>query len=157
MATNSTVPTIKAQLVSQFRAELTVPVDYAWPGPNAEDQCVFLGQHPGVSEEIRIDGTSEIPTIKAGRKQRQEDYTVRVTVWSFRPDLTSDGAQECETSAFAMFSEIEDVLADDPQIGLAATAVQAVTVASYASTLFPFKTGWACQLAVDLRVQARLQ
>lgn len=155
MATNSTVPTIKQQLVTVLDAALSVPVTYAWPGPKTESKSVFLGNHPA-TQDIRLDGSSEIPTIKAGRKQRQEDYTLRVTVWSFRPDLTSDGAEACETEAFGIFGDIDDELADDPQIGLASTVVQAVTVASYSSTLFPFQSGWACELAVDLRVQARL-
>ena len=42
--------------------------------------------------------------MKAGRKQRAESYTVRVTVWVFRPDLTPTDAETCETRAFALFA-----------------------------------------------------
>lgn len=156
MATTSTVPTVKAQLVSQITTALApIPVTYAWPGSSTMPKCVFLGPHPETAD-IRLDLSSEIPTIKAGRKQRQEEYTVRVTVWTFRPDLTSADAKTCETEAFAVLADIEDVLAADPRIGLAATVVQYLEVTSVASTLFPFVGGWACELAVDIAVRARL-
>lgn len=155
MALHSTVPTVKAQLVSLIDAALIVPVTYAWPGPEAAAECVFLGPHPQTAD-IRLDVSSEIPTIKAGRKQRQEDYTVRVTVWSFQPELTSEDAATCELRAFTLAGEVEDVLADDPRLGLAVGVIQFSEVASIASTLFPFKSGWACELAIDVNVHARL-
>jgi hypothetical protein len=155
VALTSTVPTVKARLVTLFDAALTVPVTYAWPGPETADECVFLGPHPSTAD-IRIDLSSQIPTIKAGRKQRQEEYVVRVTVWSFRPELTPVDAQTCEERAFALAAEVEDVLADDPRLGLAAGAIQYAEVDSIASTLFPFKSGWATELAIDIRVRARL-
>jgi hypothetical protein len=166
VSTHSTVPTVKAQIVSNLvalrddpdtpAAELAgVSITYAWPGPATTSRAVFLGPHPELAD-IRLDLTSAVPTIKAGRKQRQEDYPVRVTVWEFRPDLTSDGAQACEDAAFDVAGVIEDQLADDPTLGLAQGVVQYLTVESLASTLFPFQKGWACELAIDVRVRARL-
>lgn len=152
----STIPTVKAQMVTRFATALAVPFTYSWPGPTTADRCGFLGPHPATAD-IRLDATQQIPTIKAGRKQRQEDYTVRVTVWSFRPDLNVEAAATCEADAFAIFDSIEDVLADDPRIGLAPTVVQYLAVESVASTLFPFNGGWACELAADVAVKARLQ
>lgn len=162
MATTSTVPTVKAQLVTKFTTALAtasrddgqVPVTYAWPGPATQPECVFLGPNPQTAD-LRLDLSSDIPTIKAGRKQRQESYTVRVTVWEWRPDLTATGAATVEAQAFALAAEIEDVLANDPQAGL--SSVQWIKVESLASTLFPFEKGWACELAMDLNVAARLQ
>lgn len=156
MSQTSTVPTVKQRLVAVFDAALTVPVTYAWPGKSTQPECVFLGPHPETAD-IRLDLTSAIPTIKSGRKQRQEEYTVRVTVWSFRPDLTSAGAEECETRCFAILASIEDVLANDPRIGLDPGVVQYLAIESTASTLFPFGAGWACELSVDIAVKARLQ
>lgn len=155
MATTSTVPTVKARLVTLFDAALTVPVTYAWPGPESEPECVFLGPHPQTAD-IRLDLSSSIPTIKAGRKQRQEEYTVRVTVWSFRPDLTTEDAATCELRAFEIAEAVEDVLADDPRLGLGAGVIQFAEVDSVASTLFPFQSGWATELAIDIAVRARL-
>lgn len=155
MATTSTVPTVKARLVALFDAALDVPVTWAWPGPDTAPECVFLGPHPQLAD-IRLDLSSDIPTIKAGRKQRQEEYRVRVTVWSFRPELTSADAEECETRAFDLAAEVEDVLADDPRLGLPAGVIQYAEIESTASTLFPFQAGWACELAIDVAVRARL-
>lgn len=155
MSTSSTVPTVKARLVSVLSAALAVPVTYAWPGPESEPECVFLGPHPQTAD-IRLDLSSSIPTIKAGRKHRQEDYTVRVTVWSFRPELTSVDAAACEQRAFELAAEVEDILADDPRLGLGAGVIQLAEVDSVASTLFPFQSGWATELAIDIAVRARL-
>lgn len=161
MATTSTIPTVKAGLVTAFSSALAtastsggqIPVDYAWPGPDTAPECVFFGPHPQTAD-IRIDIDQDIPTIKAGRKQRQEDYTLRTTVWVFRPDLTAAGAQTVETRAFTIGGLVEDVLADDPQGGIA--AVQVIAVDTIISTLFPFEKGWACELGIDLNVRARL-
>lgn len=161
MATTSTVPTVKAGLVDLFTPALAtaslsggqVPVTYAWPGPATLPECVFLGPHPNAAD-IRLDLSSEIPTIKAGRKHRQEEYRVRVTVWCWRPDLTADGAEAVELQAFTLAGLLEDELADDPTGGLA--VVQAIKVDTLASTLFPFEKGWACELSMDLEVRARL-
>lgn len=163
MSTTSTIPTVKAQLVSQITTALAtagagdtqVPTTYAWPGPTTAPECVFLGPHPDTAD-IRLDARHEVPTIKAGRKQRQEEYPVRVTVWVFRPDLTPADAATCEARAFVIAGLIESVLAADPTLGLAQGVVQHLTVGELASTLFPFKSGWACELAVDVQVRARL-
>ena len=155
MATTSTVPTVKARLVAVLGDRLAVPVTWAWPGPETESECVFLGPHPQLAD-VRLDLSSDIPTIKAGRKHRQEGYVVRVTVWSFRPELTAVDAQECETRAFELAAEVEDALADDPRLGLSPATIQSAEVETLASTLFPFRAGWACELAIDVRVRARL-
>jgi len=155
VSTTSTIVTVKKQMVTKYAAALTVPVTYTWPGKSTANECVFLGPHPETAD-IRLDQTSQIPTVKADRKQRQEDYTVRVTVWEFRPDLTVDAGEECETAAFVLLAAIEDVHADDPRLALAPTVIHHTLISSVASTLFPFGTGWACELAVDIDVSARL-
>jgi len=163
MATTSTIPTVKAQMVTKFTTALAtastaggqVQVSYAWPGPKTESESVFLGPHPETAD-IRLDRTSQIATIKAGRKHMDEDYTVRVTVWSFRPDLSVEAANTCEARAFALLAHIEDEFADDPRLGLGVGVVKKAEIASTASTLLPFQKGWACELAVDIEVEARL-
>lgn len=161
MATSSTVPAVKKQLVALFKASLAtasvtggqIQTAYAWPGANAEAESVFLGYHPDV-RDIRLDAVSDVPTIKAGRKHRQESYTVPVTVWTFDPKFVADKAEQCEARAFALFDPLQDVLADDPQIGL--SSIQTALLGDHASTLWPFKTGWACELVFEVNVQARL-
>lgn len=161
MATSSTVPTVKARLVTEFTTALAtaspaggqVQVAYAWPGSNTQLEVVFLGYHPDL-RDIRLEALSEIPTIKAGRKHRQETYTVPVTVWTFDPKYTADKAQQCEARAFALFDPLQDALADDPQIGL--SAIQSAMLGDYAATLWPFNKGWACELVFEVNVAARL-
>jgi|GEM_PF-1741163 len=154
VALTSTIPAVKIALVALLRAELDLPVDYAWPGPAAAPEAVFLGRHPQL-DDIRIDGDSTIPTMKAGRKQRAEDYAVPVTCWTFRPELTAADAQTCEVRAFTIAAAVENVLADDPKLGV--DGLVAAQVNDLTSTLFPFERGWACELVLDVRVQARLQ
>lgn len=154
MATTSTIPSVKAKLVELLSADLSVPVTYCWPGPNTGQQAVFLGRHPEL-DDIRIDGTQEIPTIKAGRRQRQEQYTVPVTVWTFRPDLDASAGATAEAEAFTIAGQVEDVLADNWTLGLG-PAVHKVSVSDVGSTLFPFMKGWACELVLTLEVNARL-
>ena len=154
MATVSTIPTVKAKLVELLAAALDVQVSYCWPGPSTSHKAVFLGRHPEL-DDIRIDGQQEIPTIKAGRKQRQETYVVPVTCWTFRPDLNATAGATCEAEAFSIAGDVEDVLADNVTLGLG-PAVHRAFIADVASTLFPFERGWACELLIQVEVTARL-
>ena len=154
MGTTSTIPAVKAKLVELLGDALSVPVTYCWPGPNTGQQAVFLGRHPEL-DDIRIDGQQEIPTIKAGRRQRQESYTVPITVWTFRPDLDASAGAVAEAEAFVLAGHVEDVLADNWTLGLG-PQVHKVSVDTVGSTLFPFQKGWACELVLTLDVAARL-
>jgi hypothetical protein len=153
MATTSTIPAVKSALVDLLSVALDVPVTYAWPGPNTAHECVFLGRYPDVPGEDRIDATSAIANIVTGRKQRTETYTVPLTIWSFRPDLNSDGAAEAEERAFVMLSVLEDVLADDPKLGLDILWAQ---LGDYSSVGHPYDKGWVYELIAQVDVQARL-
>lgn len=154
MATISTIPSVKTKLVDLLTDALDVQVSYCWPGPSTARKAVFLGRHPDL-DDIRIDGQQEIPTIKAGRKQRQETYRVPVTCWTFRPDLDPTAGSICEAEAFEMAGRVEDVLAENWTLGLG-PAVHRVSLEGVASTLFPFQKGWACELVLELDVSARL-
>lgn len=164
MATVSTIPTVKARIVTVLTAATTtsgpdggaLQVTYAWPGPNTlEHEAIFLGFHPAL-RDIRLDADHDIPTIKAGRKQRQENYTIPMTIWTFRPDLDADEAATAEARAFTLLGLVEDEFADDVNIGLANAVIHHLQVESISTTLFPFETGWACALEVDVTVRARL-
>lgn len=162
MNTHSTVPAVKSKLVTLIKGALAtasvtggqIPTTYAWPGSSAQPECVFLGPHPAL-EDIKLDVRESDPSIKAGRRMRQEAYDVTVTVWSFRPDLTPDDAEVAESRAFEIAGYIEDLIADDAQIGLAGV-VQTVLIAGLESALHPFESGWACALTITLSVAARL-
>lgn len=164
MATTSTIPTVKARIVTVLTTALATAnqdggqllVSYAWPGPDADSgEMVFLGFHPRV-RDIRIDASHDITTIKAGRKHRQENYDVPITVWIFRPDLSPDDAATCEARAFTVAGLIEDEFADDTDIGLALGTVQRIKVTDVEASLYPFLTGWACELVLTTNVRATL-
>lgn len=166
MATSSTVPTVKARLVTLLTTALAtsgptggpVQVAYAWTGGNMQSEAVFLGRRPSdaVSEPFhQATGGSGIATLKAGRKLRNEDYPVELTIWTFRPDLTPADAATADARGFALLAEVEDVLADDPKLGLG-TAVIYTELTSFEHSLFPWEGGWACVIVPTIQVRARL-
>lgn len=152
MPTTSTVPDVKTKLVELIKANVDVEVFYAWPGPSTPSECVFIGRYPDLEDDV-VSVTSEIATIKAGRKQRTETYAVPVTIWSFRPDLTAEKAEEAEARAFELMEAVEDVLADDPTLGL---DIQWARLGDFTSTGHPFEKGRVYELVVQIDVQARL-
>lgn len=148
MATTSTVTTVKAQLVTSMKASTDMPdwVTYSWAPWGDADQ-VFLGV---------VDGESNIATIKAGRKHRQETYTVDVVLRAIGQDKTPQSAQAVEERAFGYLAALEDILADDVQVdGL--TSIQWARLFDFSSTLEPKDKGWGCQITCTVEVTARLQ
>lgn len=111
MATSSAV-VVKTQLVTVLaaRAGLTgVQVTYVEQGDAAEQDCIYLGH---------TRGTNDYPVLRAGRKPRQEEYSFDLFCRAQRPE---SWASDSETRALALLAEVENAIADDPQIGLGAT------------------------------------
>lgn len=111
MATRSTVPTARATLLAALQAKpalAQIQVAYQHPGDAREADSIYLG-------EVRRD--SSIPTLRAGRKTREERFTIDVWV-----DCAGDGptAQTASERAWGYVGELEDILADDPSLGLTA-------------------------------------
>lgn len=165
MATSSTVPTVKARLVTLLTTALAnsgpsggpVQVAYAWPGAATESESVFLGRHGDlILDPTRPNTTidSSVPTIKAGRKQRQENYSFELTVWSFRPDIQPDECAVAEARAFELYEQVDGVLADDPTLGL--SSIQYATLGGAEVATVPFQKGWAAVLVPSVEVRARL-
>lgn len=156
MATTSTIPAVKTALVSLLDAKLDVAVFYAWPGPNTPNECVFMGRYPDQPNEDRIEASSEVANVTAGRKQRDETYSAPVTIWSFRPDLSSDGAKAAEARAFVLLEALEDVLADDPTLG-GIDGLRWARLGDFTASLHPFEKGRVAELIANVDVQARLK
>lgn len=145
MATTSQAPQFKADLVTALRAGLPgVQVEYAWPGPNTESECVYLD---------RVEGTVSYPALMAGRKMRQEDYTVDVVIWVHQPDTSPLAFQECESRAFQLRAAIEDALAADP--GFSSASKWALED-SFETEPQPYEHGWAIALTLQVSVMDRL-
>lgn len=166
MGTSSTYVEVKRQLVSKLTTALAssgltggrVLVSYWWPGSGGEADQVYLGRRgdlEGPSRRIE----SRIPTIKAGRKQRQESYTIELSVESWRSDLTAADAETAEAWAFTILDKLDSLLADDPKLAL--TSIQwaqlgDVEVVGGGPIPNPAGSGWLLLLIASVEVQARL-
>lgn len=164
MATSSTLPAVKAALVDLLSTALAtssvdggqVPVFYAWQ-PDVTDESVFLGRPLfSADETIVSDSTieSNVPTIKAGRKQRQEEYEIEGTAWSFRGDLTPSAAAQAELRGFELADAVDDVLADDPTLGL--TSIQYAVLARRQAQIRAYGSGWVSVVFFTVAVKSRL-
>lgn len=151
MGTTSTVPVVTPVLLAALNAGLPVGVDAfeAWPGPDAAPEMVVLG-------DIEWDDYA-IATIKSGRKQRQEDWSIGFEVFVFgTPGSTPADPATARTRAFVLNAAIEDTLADDPLLGLATGTVQRIEARPTEAGPRVFEKGWAYRVAGRIEVHARL-
>lgn len=150
MGTTSTVTDFKTAVVAALaaRPELNgVQVSYAWPGPQTRSEAIFFSES--------LSGDSTVPTIKAGRKQREESYDLEIVVWVFHNAGTAaTAAQSAEVRAFELMQSVDDYLADDPRAGL--TTIQWARLGAFDSQLAPSDKGWACAHSRTISVAARL-
>lgn len=147
MASRSTAPTFRAALLAALQAKpalAQVQTGYSHPGDAREDESIYLG-------EIR--GSSGVPVIRASRKKREERYTL--DVW-FDVDAVGPDAQTASERAWALFGELEDILADDPTVGLGAPFW--AVVGDYTETLMfdESRRGWGSLLRAGIDCEARL-
>lgn len=147
MASRSTVPTVRSALLVALgaRAALAaVQVSYSHPGQAIEPESVYLGA---------ARGSDEIPVIRAGRKKRQESYTLDVFF-----DVVADGptGQEASERAWTLFGELEDLLADDPSLGQPAPLW--AVLGDWSETLFfdDARQGFGSLLRAAVQIEARL-
>lgn len=163
MSTTSQYVAAKAQLLSLLTTALVAAPSleaeafYAWPGARTPPNCIFLGRHPDlVANPLTASSLfdSDDPVMKAGRRQRQQEFDIEATIWSFRPDLSPDDAQTAETSGFALFDVFDGVIADNPRLGL--TTLQSAELTSAPSSLVPFESGWASVIVPIVRIKSRL-
>lgn len=154
MATSSTVPTAKTALtnllITAHTGDPLVKVAYAWPGPDAKGDLVYLGRPPDESSA----GTSRVPTMRSGRQPRQESYTIEVTHWAFRGDATPQMAATVEARGFALLAITDGLLANDPDLGVASNFV--AQSGDFAWRLIPFEKGWAVEIISQISCSARL-
>lgn len=147
MATTSTVPTFKTALIAALQARSGlqgVTIAYAWPGPTSTAEMVALG---------RVEDSVDIPIMKAGRRHRDEDYTLDVVIWCSKPGSTPLKANDVEARAYEIKAELEDLLAESPQL---ITEILWAEYAGHDSEFVPLDKGWAWQLTARVRVRARL-
>lgn len=119
MATVSTVPAVKDALVTLLTSAIndnTVQVVYG-PTPDSlkKRKVVVVGEVSSYQ--------SNIANIVAGRKQRDERYTIDVYLFCAKP---RGQAVDADTTVWELFESLENVLADDPSLGAVNGLVWAV-------------------------------
>lgn len=69
-----------------------------------------------------VEGNQSFVVLRAGRKPRQEEFTITVVY-----DLTLEGKEpaDAESRLFEVYGAIVDVVADDPTLGLTESMFQA--------------------------------
>lgn len=146
MATSS-APTFRAALLAALQARpalAQVQVAYSHPGDTVDHEAIYLG-------ELR--GDSNIPVIRAARKKREERYAL--DVW-FDVAAVGPDAQTASERAWALFGELEDLLAEDPTVGLPAP-FRAV-LGDFTETLMfdESRRGWGSLLRAGVECETRL-
>ena len=147
MSTSSTIPTFKDTLVTVLgnRANLTgVQVTRGHPGNELESEAIIVGM---------ARGRHEIATIEAGRQTRDETYTVEVIA----SVISSTGTvKAAEDRAHALIAEVEEALADDPQLGIGSTILWATTGDIEERGSGHTDTGSVAEVVLRVEVKARL-
>jgi hypothetical protein len=110
--TTSTAPTVRAALIAALDARPGlngVTVTHFWQGDADTQEAIYLGNTTLNNEWV---------VLRAGRKPREEEYRIVLHVRCMTPGEWGPAA---ETRIFALLAEVENLVADDPAIGLAAT------------------------------------
>lgn len=152
MSTTSTFITFKQAVIDALELKAVaggdlagVQVAYGWPGPTTARDLIAWGNVAGLEHAI--------PTVKAGRKQRQETLRVPLVVWVFRPDATPLTVKAVEERAFALLGPVEDTFADTPQV---VDAIQWAGIEDGEVVTVPYDKGWAVAITANVQVNARL-
>jgi hypothetical protein len=105
--TSSARTAVKARLVELLAARLPpdVQVSYGWPGADMRDEAVWVGA---------CRGPVTVADLRAGRKTRDDTFTLDVHFMAGRPGQT---AQTADERVEELYWALEDLLADDPTLG----------------------------------------
>lgn len=156
MPTSSGVPTVKTALVAQLqlRSGLSgVQVSYGWLGLAQLGESITLDPPDDQAQPAG----ARIPTLKAGRKGREETFTVVASIQVARGGQNAAAAEATELRGFELLAEVDGLLADDPSLG---GAVVGPTLrwdgVNYPRILTPFEAGWFCRIDAAYEFHLRL-
>lgn len=151
MSTTSRVVAVRTKLKDLLTAavDADTKVFYSEPsGQNMPNDSIYNG-------DVRS-GSQEIPVQRPGRKKREESFVTDIVIRCTRGGADSSAA---ETRAYALLAVLEDVLADDVNLGLNATdpTLRAhLEEYEHASTVDETQRGARCTLTAGVRVDVRL-
>jgi len=138
----SSVPTVKANLVTQLQARggLTgVQVTNGPPLPATQREYIWVGDTEGIQELAAFNTPN----------QRHENYNVKVVV-----NVTREGedAAAADARCFALCAELENQLRSDPTVS---GAINLAMVTTFRLTEFvaPDNSNRTAQLVVDINCQ----
>ncbi len=128
---------------------LDVPVLWGVPiSAPAGRKVVMLGS-------IETD-LNEVPTMKSGRKARNDDFTIPVLCWRYNAgDKTPE---DIERDVEELARRIDDALADDPTLDGTPTLSSAVVVRFDGPSSAPADNGkgWRAWVEMSIRCKTRL-
>ena len=104
MATTAIRSNVKEWLTTELAAVLSAAVSNGWPGRNLERDHVWID---------RVTGTVEFPLMMAGRKSRDDKFTVRVI---FQASGPGDTIAETDARAETLYAALENLIAPDPSL-----------------------------------------
>lgn len=105
-------------------------------------------------------GSHDIPTMKAGRKDREEDYDLMVELVSSKAGASVVAA---ETRVFDLFDALENLLANDPSIGFKTDVTNyhglTIQIGEYDlnSVYDEQRSGWRAMMSLRVHVNVRLR
>lgn len=151
MPTSTTILTVEDALVAQLAAHATLVAQgitptVTWQPWSTADQ-VFIGG---------VDGTSEIPTMKAGRKQRNEDYDIDVVFRAANTGGTSTGGRDAKERCISYFAALDDILADDTTVNSLDILWAVLSTFEMRDVPLPNDSGWGTEIVATVTVSARL-
>lgn len=157
MSTTSVVPQAIDSLLTLLNAGFTGDLDdvvafEAWPGPDAVPRMLCFGEVTWPNYKV--------PTIKAGRKYRDEEFNLGFEVFVFLPDgateATPSAPKPIRDEAFDILAVLEDALANDPRAGLANDVIQWAELRPQAAGPRLFEKAYAYRVAGVIVGRARL-
>lgn len=107
MATQTLILTVKSRLAVLLAAVANTDFEYAPRTEPSGPRVITLGD---------ARATREIPGFKAGRQKRNETWEQDVWIWV--RDVENTTPEEADAAALAILDDIEDVIADDPDLSV---------------------------------------
>lgn len=132
-----------------------IPVEYTW-NPNAEDESVFMTRPLFREGDRAVTPINlRVPFMQPGAQPLEERFTIDLTIWSFRGDLSAEGGYETELRLDLITGVIVATLANNPTVGVEGVLFQ-LPDAGGEQELAPYEKGWVALRVLPIEVTARL-
>lgn len=155
MATNTVTITVANRLKTLIDSAISgLTYESVPPEVFDADPMQYTGLDYVIIGDI-LEGSHLYATMRAGRKNREEKYLQRLKIKTTRQGSESTDSR---LAAFNIFNEIEDLIADDPNIGLTSIPTLRLEITNWeVNTVRELELqGWTVTMTIDILVQARL-